>query len=450
MDQTQTLDQKPEDVEMDDGPVPFKADDDQLATYIAAQWQGKVAFFRNAWHVYDSGYWQERDDSEPRRYIRRALVPVRERIAGIRQGRIVALAAMLQDDCYIPDRKINDLERETAKYINLRNGLYNLETRQLEPHNPDLYFTTQLSFAYDPAADCPHFKRFLKTSLAEPDGTKDHDMVALAVEALAYSMTARTDMKASFWLVGKPDTGKSTLVGLIRELMGNLHATVDLNQLATNRFLLSGIVGKRVVTFTEADSNTFLPDALYKAMIGGQDEIWVDVKNKPGISFVPAAKFWWAMNSAPKVNDRSGATLNRLMPILFEHVITPDQRNPNLPAILKAERPGIFNYLMMGWERLVNTGEFTRSDRSDAWREQYRFENDIEAIYTSERWDMHPEFFIQGEELYGDYRLWCERNGYKPKNAANAAKEWRRLGLTDSRSNGRTFWRGARLKADSA
>lgn len=444
---------KPEDsapIIEDDGPVPFKADDDQLSTYIASQWQNTVAYFRSAWRVYEHGYWQEREDSEPRKYIRRALVPVRERIGGIRQGRIAAIAAMLQDDCYIPDRTINDLERETARYINLQNGLYDLETRRIEPHRPELYFTTQLGFSYDPTADCPHFKRFLKTSLAYPDGGTDHDMVALAQEALAYSMTARTDMKASFWLVGKPDTGKSTLVGLIRELMGNLHATIDLNQLASNRFLLSGIVGKRVVTFTEADSNAFLPDALYKAMVGGQDEIWVDVKNKPGISFVPTAKFWWAMNSAPKVNDRSGATLNRLLPILFEHIITPDQRNPNLPALLRLERPGIFNYLMIGWERLVNTGEFTRSDRSDAWREQYRFENDIEAIYTTERWDIHPEFFIRGEDLYSDYRFWCETNGYKPKNAANAAKEWRRLGLLDIRSNGRTQWRGARLKRDSA
>lgn len=441
-----TLNYEPETEIEDGGPVPFKADDDQLATYIAEQWQGQVAFFRSSWRVYEGGYWQERDDSEPRRFIRRALVPVRERIGGIRQGRITAIASMLQDDCSIPDRDLNRLERETAKYINLENGLYNLDTRQIEPHRPELYFSTQLEFAFDPTADCPHFKKFLKTSLAFPDGTTDFDMVALAQEALAYSMTARTDMKASFWCVGKPDTGKSTLVALIRGLMGNLHATIDLNQLANNRFLLSGIIGKRVVTFTEADSNAFLPDALYKAMIGGQDEIWVDVKNKPGVSFVPTAKFWWAMNNAPKMNDRSGATLNRLLPILFEHVIPPDQRNPRLPALLVSERPGIFNYLMTGWERLTSTGRFTSPERSEAWRAQYQMENDIEATYAAERWEMGGNWFMLGDALYTDYRLWCEQNGYRAKNAANAAKEWRRLGLIDSRQKGRTHWRGAKIR----
>lgn len=429
-----------------DSELAYQADDDQIATFIAQKWAGKVAYYRGGWRVYEAGCWFEREDNEPRKFIRRELVPHRDRLkGGIRQGRINSVAAMLQDDVFVPDRRINELEQETAKYINLQNGLFNLETFRLEPHNPDLFFSTQLSFAYDERADCPHFKRFLKTSLAHEDGTTDFQMLLLVQEALAYSMTARTDLKSSFWLVGKPDTGKSTLIGAIRAIMGNLHATIDLNQLANNRFLLSGIVGKRVVTFTEADSTMFLPDALYKAMVGGQDEIYVDVKNKPGISFVPTCKFWWAMNSAPKVNDRSGATLNRLLPLLFEHIIPPDQRNSALPRLIEAERPGIFNYLVDGYGRLMETGRFTLPDRSREWRDQYRHENDIEAIYASDRLDFNPSFSVTGQDLYDDYRDYCERNGYKPKNAANAAKEWRRLGLSDMKTNGLKVWKGARL-----
>lgn len=426
--------------------LPYQADDDQVSTFIAKLWQNQVAYFRSSWWRYEAGCWIEREDSEVRSFIRKALRPHREMLrGGIRQGRISAVATMLQDDLSMPDRKISEREQETARYINLQNGLFNLETLKLEDHNPDLYFTTQLDFAYDPDADCPHFKKFLKSSLAFPDGTPDHDMVMLAQEALAYSLTARTDMKASFWLVGKPDTGKSTLIGFIRALMGNLHATIDLNQLSTNRFLLSGIVGKRVVTFTEADATAYLPDALYKAMVGGQDEIYVDVKNKPGISFVPTAKFWWAMNNAPKMNDRSGATLNRLLPVLFDHIIPADQRNPNLPRLLHSERPGVLNYLIVGYQRLVGTGEFTSPERSEEWREQYKRENDVEAMYAIDRLDFAPTHALAGQELYDDYRAYCERNGYKPKNAANAAKEWRRLGLTDYRSSGRTIWKGAQL-----
>lgn len=430
----------------EDGALPQHPDDDQISTFIARQWAGKVAYFRGGWRVEESGCWYEREDNEPRKFIRRALVPHRHALrGGITQARINAVAYMLQDDVFIPDRKLTEMELSNTKYINLKNGLFNLDTFQLEPHNPDLLFTTQLDFAFDEDADCKHFKRFLRTSLAKPDGKDDFEMVQLVQEALAYSMTARTDLKASFWCVGLPDTGKSTLIGFIRGFMGSLHSTIDLNQLATNRFLLSGIVGKRVVTFTEADSSAFIPDALYKAMVGGQDEIYVDVKNKPGISFVPTAKFWWAMNSAPKVNDRSGATLNRLIPILFEHVIPPSERNPRLPEMLQAERAGVFNYLLDGYANLMAAGRFTLPERSKNWRENYQRENDIESLYASERWVIGEAFSMGGQELYDDYRAYCERNGYKPKNAANAAKEWKRLGLDYIRSHGKTVWKGGKL-----
>jgi len=50
-----------------------------------------------------------------------------------------------------------------------------------------------------------------------PDsGKPDGRLETLVLEALAYSMTARTDLKASFWLWGKPDSGKSTFIAFIR------------------------------------------------------------------------------------------------------------------------------------------------------------------------------------------------------------------------------------------
>lgn len=428
--------------------MPYKPDDDQLAVALSLEWKGKVAYFHYDWRVYEGGCWVERDIQETRRNTRLFLRQHRDKLpGGVSQARISSIVAMMEDDFFIPDRKLNEEQKMSEKYINLRNGLYNLETNELEPHRADLYLTTQLDFDYNPDADCPNFKRFLRTSLAFEDGKPDPDMIILAQEALAYSMTARTDLKSSFWLIGKPDTGKSTMIGLIRSLMGNLHATIDLNQLAANRFLLSGIIGKRVVTFTEADTNSFLPDALYKAMVGGQDEIYVDVKNKPGISFVPTAKFWWAMNGAPRTNDRSGATFNRLIPILFEYSIPSDQRNPNLPALLAAEKPGIFTYLMLGWQRLVKLGKFTTPERSTAWRTAYQRENDTEYLYLADRLEINPEGRMGGGELYSDYRIWCENNGFKPKNNGQVAKDWRRLGLTDTRTGGKSIWTGAKLRS---
>lgn len=431
----------------DDSLLPWKPDDDQLATVIVDEWQGNHAYFHSAWHGYEAGSWVELNIQEIKVAVRRFLRQHREILAtGVNQSRITALGNMLEDELFVSDRQLIQLQSENAKYINLQNGLFNLETFKLEPHRRDLYFTTQLDFSYDPDAECPNFRKYLNTSLVDENGKTDQEMVALVQEALAYSMTARTDLKSSFWLVGVPEGGKSTLVTFIRALMGSLHSTIDLNQLGDNRFLLSGIVGKRVVTFTEADTNAFIPDALYKAMVGGKDEIYVDVKNKPGIAFVPTAKFWWAMNGAPRINDRSGATLNRLRIILFTRSFTPHERILDLDDLLKKERPGVFNWLMYGYQRLNRAGQFTAPARSEAWRETYRMENDTEGTFALERLEFITDAAVTSKELYEDYSLWCEGYGYKPKNMTQVAKEWRRLGLTDKGYQGITKWHGAKLK----
>ncbi len=431
----------------DGSTLQYNPDDDQLATYISKVWNNKAAYFRSNWFVYDSGCWISRDTRQLRTRIRRQLAAEREYLPkGVSQSRINAIATMLEDDLYIPDRKVSEQELASAGYVNLQNGLFNLDTFQLEPHQPEMYLTNQLDFEYNDMADCSNFRKFLKVSLTDDEGEPDQDMIALTHELMAYSMTARTDLKSSAWLVGAPDSGKSTLIAFLRSLMGNLHATIDLNQLATNRFLLAGIVGKRVVTFTEADTTAFLPDALYKAMVGGTDEIYVDVKNKPGISFVPTAKFWWAMNGAPRINDRSGATFNRLQVITFDKTVPKEKRIANLGALLNQEKAGVFNILIAAYRRLMTTGKFTYSERSQAWREQYQRENDTEMMYATEQLEYKPEERIGGQELYDDYRHWCERNGFKPKNITQVAKEWRRIGLKDSRQKGKTAWHGAKLR----
>lgn len=430
-----------------ESPLRFKPDDDELSLLLAEEWRGLVAHFQSNWRVYDQGVWSQRDIHQVRKNVREFLRKHRERLpGGVLQGRINSITAMLADDAYITDQIINEAQRAGEHYINLQNGLFNLETMKLEPHNPDLYFTAQLDFPYDPEAQCPVFKRFLRTSLATEDGFEDDKMIWLAQEALAYSMTARTDLKASFWCVGKPDTGKSTLIGFIRSLMGSLHETIDLNQLAANRFLLSGIVGKRVVTFTEADTNSFLPDALYKAMVGGRDSIYVDVKNKPGFSFVPISKFWWAMNGAPRTSDRSGATFNRLMPILFERPIPQNEKDPELDRKLAAEKAGVFNYLLAGYQRLQKYGAFTLPDRSAQWREDYRHENDTEYLFFQDCLEKQVDARLPGAELYGAYSTWCINNNFRPKNLGQIGKEWRRLGLIPSILNGRHFWAGAKFR----
>lgn len=426
--------------------LPSNPDDDHIALHIAPKWADQFGYIHRTWHEYQGGWWQQRDPEEMRRAVRIILRGMRQFGVKVRQGRINQILQMLQDDLFITDREVMRQGPAKEVYINLRNGLFNLKTFQLEPHRPELLFTSQMSFDYDPEAYPETFFDYLNSTLVHPDTHKpDESLIHMATEALAYSLTARTDLKASFWLYGPPNSGKSTFLRLIANLMGDLHTTIDLNQLAENKFMLSRIAGKRVATFSEADSNSMIPDGIYKAMVGGKDEIWADVKGKESISFIPEAKFWWAMNKPPRVNDRSGALLNRLFIIPLNRSIPQDKWISNLDDLLIDERPGIFNELMRAYKRLVRQGRLTRCAQSEALRQQLGDDNDTEKAFVEERCDMHPSYRISSDGLYKAYKEWCEDFGFKPKNSKQMRHEWERLGFTRSKSS-IMLWEGVTLK----
>lgn len=423
----------------------WKPDDDILALELVPKLRETVAHFHSEWKVYEGGTWRPRHISELRRYVRKELRSYRSIGVSVNQGRIASLAAMLEDDLHVGDAEVSAMRDERKRYINLTNGLYNLQTFQMEPHRKEVYFTTQLSFPYDPDADCPTFRAYLQSSLVHPDGSTDRQLVNLVMQGLGYSMTARTDLKASFWLVGEKDSGKSTFISIIKGLMGELHTTVDLGQIGKNRFLLAPIVGKRVITFTEASEGSMLDDAIYKTLTGGTDDISADVKNKDPIVFRPEAKIWWAMNGMPRISDRSGATTRRITIIPFNKSIAPDKRILDLEDRLLAERSGIFNELMFALQRVIRQGHFDHCQQADEQLQQYIAENDTEATFIDQCAERGENERVQSADLYLAYSSWCTANGFKAKNANQIAKDWRRLGFVNRKSN-ESWWHGLKLK----
>ncbi len=422
-----------------------KPDPDELAQELEDKWADKLSYFYGDWWKLINGCWEKRQLPEIHDAARKFLRKCKEEKYDIRVSMSLAreVVALAETELFMPDRKLMDLAELQQPYINVQNGLYNLETHELEPHRADLFFTNQSPIVYDEQAECPVFDKFLETSLVSEDGKPDKEMARLLCQAMAYSMTARTDLKASFWLIGQPNSGKSKLIGLLKDLMGSLHMTIDLNQLATNRFLLSGIVGKRIVTFTEAAVGSFLPDAIYKALVGGGDEIYADVKNKPGISFVPLAKFWWAMNDAPRTNDNSLAIVNRLHPIIFNRSIPENEQIKDLDKRFRAELPGILNRLMLHYRGLKNNNwQFERPAESMKWLDEYKLRNDKYQMFINEACILQPEGKIQGTRLFAAYKDWAIENGFNVGDSRPFTLALKRIGIESHFINGLIWWYG--------
>lgn len=416
----------------------YKPTDDEIGDSLIEQWDGRLRFFFGGWYQYEDGVWK------PHPSIEKAIWEKLKELkySGIRPSasKVASVEKYLQPYLMVNDSEIDSEHR----FINLENGLFNVESGKLEGHRKDIYMTSQLPFAYDEDADCPVFRKFLNETFVKADGNMDFDLQMLVLEAMGYSLTSNTDFRVSFWLVGESGTGKSILINTLQDLAGNSHVTIDLDQLTQNPYQLADIAGKRVVTFTEPKANSVLADNHYKRLVS-QDAIMArQIFGKP-FRFVPICKVWGAMNDLPRVIDRSDAIFNRVYIIPMNRVVPQEKRDNRLQEKLRAEMAGIFNMAVIGLKRIKHAKKFTRSQQVEMAREDYKAENDTELAFVEDWCIRDSESSIRAQELYDAYAAWCRRNGAMAKSSVKVSRDWQRLGFLKVKRNSSNLYIGIRL-----
>jgi len=427
----------------------YKPDQDQIAAYIIKAWKGTIAYFYGEWQRYEGGVWRPKDRIYVRERITAQMRTMRSKEVKVNAKEVAGVETILKGYCFVEDEKINP----PLDALNMRNGILMLDEKKpvLKPHTNTLYFTWQLDFDFDPKPPRPDvFIDYLKTSLVNEQGEWDGEMMTLVQEMLGYLLIADRRKKMSFWLHGVSNSGKSQLVGLIREMLKPLHCTIDMNQLGENKFLLEGIVGKRVITFTEANSGSVLNDALFKSLVGGEDEIFIDRKNKTAISVKPQTALIWAMNDTPRVIDRSEAVYNRIRFILFPRAVPEKQRIENLLERMLMEKSGILWWMLEGLRQLRERGYFYLPERSKTALEHYRLYNDEERQFMQDALVASTEGKIPAGQLHAAYRAWRKDNGYSPKSIRSIVKDFERVGLHRIRSAMGYLIQGYKLRAEFA
>jgi putative DNA primase/helicase len=103
-----------------------------------------------------------------------------------------------------------------------RNGILNLVTRELTPHDPLLFVANCLPLDYDPAAPKPErFQQFLEELWpANRKGEWDQEAEATLQELFGYLLTSDTRQQKLFLIVGPRRAGKGTIVWLLEQLLG--------------------------------------------------------------------------------------------------------------------------------------------------------------------------------------------------------------------------------------
>jgi putative DNA primase/helicase len=300
--------------------------------------------------------------------------------------------------------------------LNAETFTIDLRTGRYLPHDARDLITKIAPVKAKPNSQCPVFDKFI----ARITGG-DSELAAYIQRAVAYTLTGITSAQVLFFVYGKSGTnGKSTLVNLIREMLGDYAAHTPTETLLTKNYDnaipadLARLEGKRMVTAIESNVNRQLDEAKIKAMTGGEP-ITARHLYKNFSEFTPQFKLWFVANDRPHVRATDDAIWRRIKVIPLNVKIPANEVDRELPSKLRAELPGILSWAVRGaltWRRIGLAEPESIIAASAEWRKAVdhvrRFVTETLIIGCA------PNEVVPAGELHSRFKTWCARNGERP------------------------------------
>lgn len=310
------------------------------------------------------------------------------------------------------DRAINDRQ----DWVCVSNGLLNLRTLELVPHDKDYLCTFFLPVEYNPdsSKSCERFLQYLEETIQDPE------LIAQLQEFAGYCLTHSTQFEKCLLLIGPGADGKSTFLKILRELVGPENcASVSFNDL-DDQFQRSSLYGKLLNISTEV-GNKAIESPYFKAITSG-DPLNAAFKHKNTFTFSPTCKLAFAANRPPRSEDKSDGYFRRLLPIEFQRQFLEDA-DTQLFDKLKAEISEIFHWALVGLHRLWDQDGFTRSAKTRQFIMQYRRNNNNVLCFVEDELIVSETSEVAKKDLYNRYRAYCGENGFSASSSENFFRE---------------------------
>lgn len=365
----------------------------------------------------------------------------------IRSESAAALASIVQVARTEPDVPVLTAALDASPWLfTVANGTLDLWTGEVGPHRREDLITKASPVAYDPNATCPRWLEFLHR-IMEGDETR----VSYLQRAIGYSLTGDTSERAMFVLYGKGKNGKSTMLSVISELVGDFATRTPTETLMQkqNEGIPNDIAklrGARFVFASEAEDGKRLAESLIKDLTG-EDRIAARFMRQEWFEFVPTFKIWFSTNHRPVIRGTDEAIWDRLKLVPFNYRFPDGEQRPKheVLAEFRAELPGILAWAVRGCRDWRKKGLGT-SEAIRAATAEYRTDMDTLGMWIAEECVESPIATCSSTALYDDYKRWTENNGERPATHKAFAAQLAERGYPKTRLRKGISYAGIRLK----
>jgi len=427
---------------------PPKVTHTELGRVYLSRYQKNTLYSRGYWHRYADGVWSPVPDFEIEMEVWRIMEQFEtmpDWIFDPTDSARRSIMSFIRASISVSEEKLDNY----PNLINLKNGIYNLDSNSLIPHDPALLLTSQLPFEYNEHATCDFWNLYIQTTFTDRTGkTTDQELLYFIQEVIGYSLTTDVSYQVMFWCIGEGENGKGVLFHILTQLGGAAATYIDLNILKREKYQLAGLLGKRIAMCSEANTHdNMVEDGVIKALVHGDPTPVRQIRREPFVLY-PQAKLWWSMNRLPTITDTSHGFWRSMKPIPFNRTFEDGNRISDLKEKLTKELSGIFNWCLIGLHRLRTNQKFSCCRQVERMKEALQLESNTIRLFIEDEAEItwmdipagvDPDLLeSSSKETYQRYVNWAKANGYKPMSDRSFKQEM----------TGLKFWYG-RNKANT-
>lgn len=305
-------------------------------------------------------------------------------------------------------------EFDSNKYLfNVANGIVDLKTGKLQPHDRNLKITKIANVEFKENATCPIWDNFLNQIFKG-----DAALIDYMQRLIGYSLTGDISEQSMYFLVGGGSNGKSTFINTVKKIMGDYGSQTNSdtfikkkNDGANND--IARLSSARFVSAVESEEGEKLQESLVKTITGGEP-ITARFLRQEFFEFLPEFKVFFTTNHKPIIGGVDEGIWRRVKIIPFTLNLKPHERDKKLEEKLSLEMPGILNWAIQGCTKWQQSGLQEPQVVKDATG-NYKAEMDIIAPFLEEMCYIdepkNESIKIEAKELYNVYDSWCHKSG---------------------------------------
>ena len=297
-------------------------------------------------------------------------------------------------------------------------------------HSADLLLSKVCNASYEPAAQCPLWKKTISEIMEDDIGK-----IKYLQKVFGVSLTGCTaEEELYFFFGGSTGNGKSTVCESALFILADYGATISPETLAVKQNKdsrtaspdIAKLAGARLVIASEPPKRMIFDTSFVKTLTG-RDRVTARFLHQNEFSFTPKFKLILNTNYLPTITDNTIFKSGRVRVVSFNKHFGEREQNKKLKDDLKAESAGILNWMIEGLYLYRREG-LTPPAAVQGSTEEYESDSDKIGRFVSECL-VKSDKNVSAKTVYETYLKWCSASGCGIENKGNFFTELKVKGI---------------------